>query len=344
MVYMPCVASLLASSAIPEQDTNVTTPLLPSERVENMPLWLPSSLPATMPAQLRVTGLSPGLLEKETKLRLAQADDALAEIRRQHRIVTGLVIFKKLNVSGRGQKKNTRMHMLFKRFSNKTERVAERYRAARRAIEVLDPEGTWQTRLRVLHLEDIRGPGREDIEKHNRRPEACEKRREQSWIWLVPRVETMKDIGVIEEHLDSNLRVEWMKSRARAARWTEEVDLLLEEMHRTLVFLEWKAEWWKVQAQHRMDAPEPLRHGIKAYALRQAALQQQIANGHAGHWLPVLKDKGFVPCWASRYPDIRPAQSTKDQIADEEIESDEGDEDADGEVEEDIHDDYETDI
>jgi hypothetical protein len=348
MVYMPCVASLLASSIIPEQDTSVTTPPPPSARVENMPLWLPSSLPASMPAQLHITGLSPGLLEKETKLRLAQADDALAEIRRQRRIVTGLVIFKKLNVLGRGQKKNTRMHMLFKRFSNKTERVVERYRAACRAVEVLDPEGTWQTRLQVLHREDIRGPGREEIDKHDRRPEACEKRREQSWIWLVPRVETMKDIGVVEEHLDSNLRVEWAKSRARAARWTEEVDLLLEEMRHTLVFLEWKAEWWKRQARRCMDAPEPLRGAIEAYALRQAALQQWIANGHAKRWLPVLKDKGFMPCWVSRYSDNHspaPAQSVKDQLADDEVESDEDDEDADGEiVEEDIQDDYETDL
>jgi hypothetical protein len=53
-----------------------------------------------------------------------------------------------------------------------------------------------------------------------------------------------------------------------------------------------------------MDAPEPLCHGIEAYALRQAALQQQIANGHAQCWLPVLKKKGFAPCWASKYSDI----------------------------------------
>src|ERR1700689_4090239 len=115
-----------------------------------------------MPAQLRVTGISPGLVEKETKLRLAQADDALAEIRRQRRIVTGLVIFKKLNVSGSGQKKNTRMRTLLKHFSNKTERAAERYWAARKALEGLDPNGTWQTRLQVLRPEDIRGPGREE--------------------------------------------------------------------------------------------------------------------------------------------------------------------------------------
>jgi len=36
-------------------------------------------------------------------LRKAQADDALAELRRHRRTMTGLVIFKKLNVSGTGQ-------------------------------------------------------------------------------------------------------------------------------------------------------------------------------------------------------------------------------------------------
>jgi hypothetical protein len=349
LVYMPCVASLLASSAINGFDINSPIPPLPSERVENMSLWLPSSLPTSMPAQLRTTGLSPGLLDKETKLRLAQADDALAEIRRQRRVVTGLVIFKKLNVSGSGQKKNTRMHSLFKRFSNKTERVAERYRAARKALEVLDPGGTWQTRLQVLRPEDIRGPGREDITKHDRRPEMCEKRREQSWIWLVPRVETAEDIGVMEEHLDTNLRVEWAKSRARAARWTEEVELLCEEMRRTLAFLEWKAEWWRNQARRRADAPAHLRHGIEAYAMRQAALQQRIANRHAKHWLPVLVANGCTPCWASKYSDICVSaniDSLMGEVEREDEASEEEGEDAhDDELAEDqIRDDYEVDI
>jgi hypothetical protein len=350
MVYMPCVASLLTpSSTIAEVDSGSL------ERVENIPLWLPSSLPASMPSQLRATGILPGLVEKETKLRLAQADDALAEIRRQRRIVTGLVIFKKLNISGLGQKKNTRMRTLFKRFSNKTERVAERYRAARRALEVLDSGGAWQTRLQVLHPEDIRGPGREDIDKHDRRPEMSEKRREQSWIWLVPRIETAQDIGVMEEHLDANLRVEWAKSRARAARWTEEVDLLCEEMRRTLVFLEWKAGWWRKQAYRRADSPVDLRHGIEAYALRQAALQECIADRHAKHWLPVLKAKGFTPCWALRYSVTQASTDNYSAMVeatngeDEEAEvSDDGDVDEedvdDNEFEEDkLYDDYEVD-
>ena len=312
-----------------------------------------------MPAQLRVTGISPGLVEKERKLRLAQADDALAEIRRQRRIVTGLVIFKKLNVSGSGQKKNTRMHTLFKRFSNKTERVAEHYRAAQTALEVLDPEGTWQTRLQVLRPEDIWGLGWEDIGKHDSRREMTEKQREQLWIWLVPRVETAQDVGAMEEHLDANLRVEWAKSRARAARWTEEVELLCEEMRRTLVFLEWRAEWWRKRAHHRVDAPAHLRHGIEAYALRQAALQQRIANCHAKHWLPVLKSKGIIPCWGLRYAAVcTPAHSVShatsvnenvDEGDNQEVEDSDDEEgqstcDEDELVKDCIQDDYEIDL
>src|ERR1700734_1840762 len=45
--------------------------------------------------------------------------------------------------------------------------------------------------------QNIRGPGREDIGKHDSQREMTEKRREQSWIWLVPRVETAQDVGAM---------------------------------------------------------------------------------------------------------------------------------------------------
>jgi hypothetical protein len=119
MAYMPCVATLSHLPAIDVDNAHTS-----SEKAENIPLWLPSSLPASLPSQLHITGISQGLADKEKRLRIAQADDALAEIRRQRRILTGLVIFKKLNVSGMGQKKNTKMRTLFKRFNNKTQWAA----------------------------------------------------------------------------------------------------------------------------------------------------------------------------------------------------------------------------
>jgi len=324
MVYMPCVASILSSST-----TNLDDPDdCPPERVENTPLYLPSSLPSSLPTQLCVTGLSPGLAGKEIRLRVAQADDALAEIRRQRRIVTGLVLFKKLHVSGTGQKNNTRIRTLFKRFGNKTDRVAERYRAARRALEVLDPGGTWQEHMHVLRPEDVRGPGREEIDRYDRKSENSEKRREQSWIWLVPRTEGTFDASASkEEHLDANLRVEWAKSRARAARWTEEVLLLLEEMRRILEFQEQKANCWRTRAHLRSSEPDHLQHGLAAYAERQAVLHEQIASGHAQYWLTLLYSFDIEPCWRSKYMrsnfdsiKVYDSDSDKDEEEDEDIE------------------------
>lgn len=129
----------------------------------------------------------------------------------------------------------------------------------------LDPSGTWQERLLVLRAEDIRGPGRDDIDRYDRRPGNSEKRREQSWIWLVPCTESVPDVASVEEHLDANLRVEWARSRARAARWTEDMLLLLEEMRRVLEFKEQRATWWRSQAHLQSSEQEHLQHGLVAY-------------------------------------------------------------------------------
>ena len=54
---------------------------------------------------------------------------------------------------------------------------ADRYRAARKALSILDPNGDWERRLLPLRPEDIRGPTRQDDES--------EGRRRLTWIWLV---------------------------------------------------------------------------------------------------------------------------------------------------------------
>lgn len=49
------------------------------------------------------------------------------------------------------------------------------------------------------------------------------------------------------------LWVEWAKSHTRAQWWAEELLLLVEEMRRVIVFLEWKANWWYAQGQRCTD-------------------------------------------------------------------------------------------
>jgi hypothetical protein len=147
-----------------------------SEKPELTKLWLPSALPSG----LRETGCIGGLLDKERRLRLAEADDALVALRRQLRITTGVFNYKKTHVSGTGQKANTRARTLLTQLTTKTKLFADRYRAARKALSTLDPAGDWLRRLLPLRGEDIRGPGRGEDEE-------SEGRRQLSWIWQTVR-------------------------------------------------------------------------------------------------------------------------------------------------------------
>jgi hypothetical protein len=297
LVYTPCVAPLLAPSLdIPDLDTR------PVEHAEAIHLHLPSLLPVNLHQTIT------NVCDREHRLREAQADDSLSEIRRQCRIIKGLWQFKKLNVAGMGNKPNTRMRTLYNRFNNKTQRCAERYRAARRVLLALDPSGSWCRRLRQLNADDIRGPGRDDEMSSNGRFE-------QSWIWLVPRVQSASDIGESEEHFNESMRVEWAKSQARVKRWEEEVLIVQEEMRHVVQYFEWKGGWWREQAGVRKEGDLSLLHGVRAYAEKQGALCDQLAASCAEYWLPTLKGKGIQPAWDSHYPGI--SSSVQGELAED---------------------------
>ena len=169
-LYMPgitqlCQMSPTRTDAMPNNQD--------ADKPESIQLWLPSSLPAG----LRESGCVNGLVDKEFRLRLAEADDALVALRRQLRITTGIFNYKKTHVSGTGQRANTRARTLLSQLTSKTRLIADRYRAARKALAILDPNGDWNRRLLPLRTEDIRGPTRTDDDE-------SEGRRELSWIWV----------------------------------------------------------------------------------------------------------------------------------------------------------------
>ena len=104
LVYMPHIVILLLQTQPPSETTNMRpSTSSPDILAENIPLFLPSSLPAhirTLPELKEICNL-------EHCLREPQADDALSEVRRQRRIIQGLWLFKQLNVSGMGSRPNT---------------------------------------------------------------------------------------------------------------------------------------------------------------------------------------------------------------------------------------------
>ncbi|KAM6493543.1 hypothetical protein JOM56_011677 [Amanita muscaria] len=290
LVYIPCVGGLLAASL----SAAAAGESLP-ELAESIPLYLPSSLPY----HLRCLPEMVLLVDKEQRLRVAQADDALADVRRQRRIISGLWQFKRLNVNGTGNKSNTRMRTLYNRFNLRTQRCADCYRAARQRLVVLDPNGSWMK-----------------IYKKSKG------RFEPSWIWLVPRVSSAPDIGDTEEHLDENMRVEWMKSKARMQRWEEEVMLTTEEMRRVISYFEWKASWWRTQGPQRTGLDVDVEEGVTAYAAKQAYLSERMAESCGAHWVPFLLEQGAPLDWTLKYVNAQ-ALGDAGEVEDEEEEEEE---------------------
>jgi hypothetical protein len=65
-------------------------------------------------------------------------------------------------------------------------------------------------------------------------------------------------------------------------------------MARVRTYLAWRAEWWKGQVGQRPVLADAQLEGETAFALRQAAIQTQLAAGFADDWklLPDLVAKG----------------------------------------------------
>ena len=287
MAYTPSIATLLVSTL-----TNSDLPSLSFETPESTKLLLPSSLPS----KLRDDPSIKKIAAKELRLRIAQADDSLADIRRLRRLITGLINFKKLNVSGTGNKPNTRMRTLHNRMMNKVDRSANRYIAARNALLSLDPSGgDWKDRLRELNKKtDIRGPGRDPDDLTSKG------RYEISWIWTVTRP-VNNTLEESEEALNASLRPEWTKAKARRDRWDEEWQLVQEEMRRVVAYLEWRASWWREQGRRCKVDDEGTMMGLRSYAEKQASTLLGLARDCARQWIPALANEGIVPDWVIRY-------------------------------------------
>lgn len=217
----------------------------------------------------------------------------------------------------RSQRDGLRSRTIIDRVHERARVAAERYRAARRGLLALVGPGDWEKTLCVLNDGDIRGyqdperlrvrAGRkgtledgqvaaaqvaeeevaeEDVEAsedvgdidlyveaREKRDGTGETRRMLSWIWTTEsRTPNPEDGG------DEILRVEWVKSQARAARCREEVLLLKEEMRRVIAFLEWKSNWWMDRRESQMDMKKDLLEGLRAYAEVQGDLQMMLKD------------------------------------------------------------------
>ncbi|KAH7918389.1 hypothetical protein BV22DRAFT_1024674 [Leucogyrophana mollusca] len=236
------------------------------EKAENQKLWLPSQLPRGVVCDQELRSI-------EWRLRYAQAGDALNELRQSLRLSSYLNRFKDRFLRGQGA--NTRARNTLKTVDAKSTACKARYRAAHAALHSLSPILNmvgWQNTFRALTDDDVK-PMVDLLEA------GTEGRRQLTWIWTMRGAADNSDEG-----LQDALRIEWCKARARAARWSEEVELLFEEKRRILQFFNWQAEQWVDRAQKVFPGDAIMKEGLIAYALRQAALRRSLAAHFTHLW------------------------------------------------------------
>ena len=263
----------------------------------DIPLFLPSSLSAgdASPSDIR---------DYEAKLREGQCYDALDDVRRYLRICTYLL--KRKDRYARGVAANTRANTAIKRAQAGIDQAFSKYSLAREALVRLRGETTkqnegadsWRKDLLPLKRADVRGLS-QGLDRES------EGNRTMSWIWLSRSTVVADDDDIendvqlqdgesvipMDHRLIANtgyvvIRLEFLKCRARAMRWTEEVELLDEEMRRTLEFFAWKWRWWMCRTRSTIRGTSGLGYeeGFTAYAFSQAAVYDELWQGCKLAW------------------------------------------------------------
>lgn len=280
-------------------------------------------LPSALPPNLRAAGSLGGVVEKEDKLREAQCHDALETIRSMQRTRRSVRSFRKRHI--RGQRRTGRTMAIIVRLEAKSDMAVAKYRAARAALVELRGEGTWMAMLRVLEAKDVAAldsgvfdtdlPAQKKQRMNGSATQYGSGSHEISWIWLMESA-----LGTLaKDELHDSVRVEWLKSRARARSWTQEGKLITEEKRRTLVSLQTQAQQWMERMEGWSGLSVAASGGLRAYAHRQAAVYQRLAEHFLGIWSRPYKAR------ERRIPDrIEMVDVAEEEESDDEVEGEEG--------------------
>ena len=182
-------------------------------------------------------------------------------------------------------------------------KFVECYHAAYQTLLQLVPTSNWWETFLELKDSDNQGLGKEyDEEGVGGGSYLC------SWIWLLnPQVpgaadSEVREEGASEEDVNEVLHVKWATSFARLERWSEEVELLQEEMWQVVMFLKWKSMDWLVKKNaHLEELALDIQSGVNVYAQKQAMVYHNLAISFANLWCPALVSHGLQHVWVTEY-------------------------------------------
>jgi hypothetical protein len=177
--FMPGLAVLLEAEPSTES----------SRRPEEMRLHLPSSFTKEVRDRICVAELP----SEEERLRLAQAHEALRDLRRHLRIRTLAHQFKRRHTGG--QAAYTKSQALQSGIEERIKGAASRYRSAREALLSLRGPGAWEEVLQVLQQADIRGMNERTLNDEEKE----EERKARILAGLPPNEDEVDEFGEVVE-------------------------------------------------------------------------------------------------------------------------------------------------
>ncbi|KAF9022411.1 hypothetical protein BDZ89DRAFT_1196078 [Hymenopellis radicata] len=298
-VYMPRVTKIIEKEEVDRRSRSAAVP-----PVEDARLYLPSECAKSQELDRKVR-CPRKLLDKEEALRRGQCSDALGRIRARLLAKRYLVYFRNEHV--RGQREGGRAATTLSTMATKLKESVAKYRHCRDRLVALVGEAGCGP-FRVLEDEDVKvyqtAESDEDavrklsrlearnsrvtgdsvsarLKKTKRRDVPGETRAVMSWIWTAEGGPDANEDGYLHECV----RIEWAKALARKTRWTEEVEILKEEMRRVLRSLRFEEQRWMFRAEkdyHGLRLEEIA--GRKAYARRQARDRRRVRESFETLW------------------------------------------------------------
>ncbi|TRM60856.1 hypothetical protein BD626DRAFT_538623 [Schizophyllum amplum] len=215
---------------------------------ELVPLHLPSSIPSSV----RSSVCADGLPDKELKLRNARSNDTIDGLRKKLHAKQYHIEFRNKHVTG--------------------QRSATRHSTAaglQLEGEMDEPDAAAMARYA--------GVGATQRPRHIH---VSTGKHQMSWLWTA-RGSTE---GPNDEEVRQMIGCLWLKALARKARWTEEVELLWEDMQRCLRSLEKESSVWRARALALNGRTVGHNSGMAAYALRQAAQWTRLRDNFLTEW------------------------------------------------------------
>ena len=191
-----------------------------------------------------------------------------------------------------------RTHSVFDKTRIKLAQAVSTYRAAREAITklALDEQlGPWKKLLLELNDGDVQGPGPKDSDTST-------SHFTQSWVWTTA---LQTSTSAEDNDINQSLRVEWCKGQEQAKRYEEEVELVVEEMCRTLATFELNTSDLDKRAGSLLLSGSAVEaavvNGAAAYAFKQASIQRRLVKVFMNNWYTILEGQPLSAHWLSKY-------------------------------------------